>query len=139
MGGGFLPPRSPLAPPGTADTLFCFTRLRASPVKYTTATIAASTLLACAVIARANEYLPGKHDSEALRLRRSMSEAIPLRTTALKDIAPEFAVEKQDGLTWEEAVAEASARFGRRQPRRAAFCESISGEDRRKRSSENCN
>jgi hypothetical protein len=50
-----------------------------------------------------------------------MSRAIPLRTTSLQKIAPEFVVEKHVGLMWSEAVAEANSRFGPRQPERAAF------------------
>ena len=70
---------------------------------------------------RANAFQPGEYDDEAVRLLRAMAQAIPLRTTSLQKIAPAFVVEKQAGLTWDEAVAEADRRFGQRQPERAAF------------------
>ena len=57
-----------------------------------------------------------------------MSDAIPLRTTSLLTIAPEFVVEKRAGLSWGEAVAEANSRFGQRQPHRAAYLRKYLGD-----------
>ena len=71
--------------------------------------------------AAASSYQAGKYYDEGLRLLRSMSEALPLRRTTLKEIAPKYAVEKHEGITWEEAVAEAEARFAEDQVKRAAF------------------
>ena len=64
---------------------------------------------------------PGEHDEEAVRLLRTMDKVLPLRTTKLKDLAPEYVVEKNEGLGWAEAVAEAQTRYGSRQPGRAVF------------------
>src|ERR1700689_5032695 len=64
---------------------------------------------------------PGSHDDEVRALLRSMTEALPLRTTTLREIAPAFIVEKQEGLTWEQAVADADRRIGAGQPERALF------------------
>lgn len=77
-----------------------------SPLKTATTTSAAIALVAFALSATANSFQPGEHDEEALRLLRAMAGAIPLRTTSLSKIAPDFAVEKHAGLAWEEAVAE---------------------------------
>jgi hypothetical protein len=44
-----------------------------------------------------------------------------MRSTLLGEIAPAFAVAKHPGLTWDEAVSEANARFGIRLAERAAF------------------
>ena len=84
-------------------------------------TLAAISLVAFCLSATANGFQPGEHDKEALRLLRAMSVAIPLRTTSLPKIAPDFAVEKDAGLAWNEVVAVANSRFGQRQPERAAF------------------
>lgn len=70
---------------------------------------------------KADEWLPGSHDKEALHLLRQMTQALPLRTTTLKQVATSFAVDKQPGLTWDQAVAAANMRYGSRQPERAAF------------------
>jgi hypothetical protein len=66
-------------------------------------------------------FLPGEHDKEAAQSVRAMAQALPLSTTTLQKIAPEFAVEKVPGLSWEEALAAAEKQFGHRQPARAAF------------------
>jgi hypothetical protein len=79
-------------------------------------------LLGCAASAApADDYVGGKFDARALAMLHEMVEALPLRTTLLHDIAPAYAVGKHEGLTWEEAVAEADRRFGKRQPERCAF------------------
>ncbi len=78
-------------------------------------------VLASLLSATANGFQSGEYDEEALRLLRTMSGAIPLRTTSLQKTAPDFAVQKHPGLAWGEAVAEANSRFGQRQPERAVF------------------
>ena len=92
-----------------------------SPLKTPNMTFAAIALVAFCLSVSANGFQPGEYDEEALRLLRTMSVAIPLRTTSLPKTAPDFAVEKHAGLAWNEAVAEANSRFGQRQPERAAF------------------
>lgn len=77
---------------------------------------------------KAGEWLPGSHDKEALRLLQQMTQALPLRTTTLKTIDSSFAVEKEPGLSWDQAVAAANMRYGTRQPERAAFLRKYLGQ-----------
>ncbi len=77
--------------------------------------------LALTPATNADEYIAGEMDQEALRLLRIMSQSLPLRTTTLQQIAPEFVVAKSAAPTWSDALADANARFGPRQPQRAAF------------------
>ncbi len=61
-----------------------------------------------------------KYDAKATELARELAQAFPTRAT-LQEIAPRFFVAKHEGLSWEEAVAEADRRFGKKQPERASF------------------
>ncbi len=82
------------------------------------------TLVAFSVVlgrAEAPPFFPGQHDGEGAKLLRRMSQVIPLRTTRLQTVAPEFAIEKRAGLTWTDAVAEADANYGKKDPKRFAF------------------
>jgi hypothetical protein len=90
-----------------------------SAVVHADANVSNVTLLPPAVAV--TNYQAGKYDDKVLKILREMSKALPLRTTTLKEIAPKYVIAKHEGLTWPEAVAEANARFGQRQPERAAF------------------
>lgn len=61
-----------------------------------------------------------KCDARAIELLRAISETFPTRLT-LQEFAPKFFVDKKEGLSWDEAVAEANQRFGKKQPERASF------------------
>ena len=69
----------------------------------------------------AAEFQPGKCDAVVLEHMRAMVRAVPLRTTTVRDVAPEFAVAKRADLTWDEALADANHRLGESQPTRALF------------------
>ncbi|TDU63087.1 hypothetical protein EI77_04509 [Prosthecobacter fusiformis] len=69
----------------------------------------------------AQDYVPGRHDKEVIRLLQEMARDLPLQTTELETVALNCSVAKKVGLTWDQAVAEADARFGNLQPQRAAF------------------
>src|SRR4030095_4579130 len=82
------------------------------------------TLVALSAVpgrAEAPLFLPGQHDEEGAKLLQRMSQVIPLRTTRLQTVAPEFAIEKRAGLTWADAVAEADSEYGKKDPKRFAF------------------
>ncbi|MFN0077544.1 MAG: hypothetical protein ACKVY0_13825 [Prosthecobacter sp.] len=67
---------------------------------------------------------PGDNDAEVLGLLRRIHQTVPLHQIMLKDVAPQFALAKHDGLGWKEAVAEADKRFGTKPEQielRAAF------------------
>lgn len=72
-------------------------------------------------ICPADDFRAGARDEQILGLLRVMARDLPLRTMTLNEVAPEFVVEKVEGLTWTQAVAEAEKRFGRQQPARGVF------------------
>jgi len=69
----------------------------------------------------AADFQPGRHDALVVEELRSMIQTAPLRSTTVRDVAPDFVMEKDRDLSWEEALAEANRRFGQRQPQRALF------------------
>lgn len=84
-------------------------------------TMAAIAFLAARTGAMADDLQRGAHDTEVAKLLREMARVLPLRTTQLRKIAPDFAVEKTEGINWPAAVAEADKHYGTHQPGRAAF------------------
>lgn len=71
--------------------------------------------------AMAGDFKAGAYDELAREQLRATLAAAPLKDLTVRDLAPDFVVEKQDGLTWEAAVAEANRRFKEKQPERALF------------------
>jgi hypothetical protein len=69
-------------------------------LKYEFAILGALSLLALLSVSKADDFVPGKMDEEALRLLRMMSRALPLGTTTLQEIAAEFDVAKRSGFTF---------------------------------------
>jgi hypothetical protein len=69
----------------------------------------------------AADFQPGQYDEFIQKELRRIMQAAPLHTTTVRDVAPEFVVEKVEGLSWEQALAEAERRFGEHQPERALF------------------
>ncbi len=74
-----------------------------------------------AVRGQATDFQPESHDGQVMEQFIGLLTVYPLLKTTLGDFDPAFAVEKEEGLTWAEAVAEANRRFGERQPQRTLF------------------
>jgi len=67
------------------------------------------------------EVPPGTYDLEILENLKDITKILPLKTTALKDVAPEFFVEAPANLTWEQALSTANKDYAEDRDKRALY------------------